>query len=273
MEPIHNFHPPVCCWNCDHFQRYDEEQRPKQCDGECRLNPAPGALFITDYIEDPTDQGQFGHNKELCFSWPHITCGLRMRCASFEKSTEPDLPQSPLSYDCQHTKPTDIAEWRPWVRPDKLLYVCWSCNWFEPELCQRKYKEQPDNGTCLYMPPRPQQIGFFEQLIPSQALGATPSILGALSYWCSKWAGPRPEISFGSTPVLAKPLNDGDDQPMTRADIYTHWEDRHNRLVWLASAQLAKVQKVREQMKAAAREAARKQESRIITLDDHLKKR
>lgn len=250
MEPIANYNPPVCCWNCEHYQRYDSDSRPKRCDGECRLNPVPGALFTTDFSPDPQDKDDFGHNKETSYYWPHITCGLRMRCASFEKSTENSLPQSPLSFDCQHTAPTVTAEWKPWIKPGKKS--CFTCSWFEPELCQRKHDRQIDRGCCLHGPPPPRQFHVFEQMLPRAEIGATPSILGALGLWCSKWEGPRPEIGF-TTEDLQDPI----ESPL---DVYTQWEARRERLVWLASIQLAKVKEQIAKSRAHA-------EKRIITLD------
>jgi len=252
MEPIHNFHPPVCCWNCDHFQRYDPDPRPKKCDGECRAAPIPGALFVTDFMPDPTDRSNFGHNKETAYYWPHITCGLRMRCSLFSPTTEADNPQSPMSFNCQHEQPTNVSEWKPWIKPGKQS--CWTCAWFEPALCQRKNKEQPDLGSCLYNPPRPREFHQFESMFPSAAVGATPTVSGALNLWCSAWQGPRPEIGYTAA----------DPEPVQSAqEAYVKWEAGRERLTWLAALQLYAVKKI---MKEAEQRRSDCQ-SRIVTLD------
>ena len=255
MEPIHNYHPPVCCWNCDHFQRYDPSPRPKKCDGECRQRAIPGALFITDFMPDPTDRDgkEFGHNKEIAYYWAHITCGLRMRCHHFEPTTEEDLPQSPLSFNCQHEAPTSVGEWEPWIKPGKGS--CFTCAWFEPALCQRAHKEQLDNGGCLHDPPRPRQFHHFEPMLPRAELGATPTISGARSLWCSKWEGPRPEIGYTSADPNPVKSND---------DVYVRWEAGRERLTWLSSIQITRVKAMQAQMAARKRAA----ESRIVKLDN-----
>lgn len=254
MEPIANHHPQVCCWNCDHYQRYDPERRPKRCDGECRLNAIPSAIFTTDFMPDPNDQREFGHNKETAFSFPHITCGLRMRCRSFKKSTEEDLPQSPLSFNCQHTPPTRVMEWKPWIKPGKEN--CFTCAWFEPELCQRKHDAQLDNGGCLHDPPRPRQFHIFEQMFPRAETGATAMVTGALGLWCANWEGPRPEIGF----------TDEDPREPVKSphDAYSQWEARRDRLVWLSSMQIAEVKKMQRQVQARAQE----KEPRLISLEN-----
>lgn len=250
MEPLANYNPSVCCWNCDHFQRYDPAlPRPSSCDGECRLEPVKGALFTTDFMPDPQDRADFGHNKETAFAWPHITCGLRMRCKQFEKSKELELPQSPLSFDCQHTAPTFTNEWKAWIKPGKQN--CFTCAWFEPALCQRKNDAQLDNGCCLYNPPLPRQYHFFEQMFPRAEIGATPSIRGALALWCSKWEGPRPDIGY--SPEDKEPIESGQ-------DAYNLWEDRRSRLVWLASLQIGQVKKIRAE--------AEKNAPRLVTLEN-----
>lgn len=227
MEPKTNYNPPVCCFNCEHFQRYDSTlPRPKRCDGECRLEPVKGALFTLDLPRD--------YNKETSYWFPHITCGLRCRCASFKATNEKELPQSPMSFDCQHTPPTLTVSWRPWVKPSKKQTVCFNCAWFEPVLCQRKNEKQPDNGCCLYYPPLPRQFHVFEQLLPRLDTGTNPPITGALGYWCSRWEGPRPEIGF---------TQDNPDPPKTPEDVYVNWEAQNERLVWLSALQMAEFQK------------------------------
>lgn len=218
------------------------------------MNAVPSAVFTTDFMPDPNDQTEFGHNKETAFSFPHITCGLRMRCASFEKSIEEDLPQSPLSFNCQHTAPTEIMEWKPWIKAGKES--CFTCAWFEPELCQRKNKAQLDNGGCLHNPPGPRQFHIFEQMFPRSDMGATAMVTGALGLWCSKWQGPRPDIGY---------TTENEREPIESAlDAYVQWEDRRGRLVWLASMQIAKIKKLR--MEAQARSCEKK--PRLVTLEN-----
>lgn len=239
MEPLHNYNPSVCCWNCDHYQRYDPELRPTACDGECRLEAVKGALFITDFIPDPQDRADFGHNKETAFYWAHISCGLRMRCSRFEATTEPELPQSPMSFNCQHEKPTLTADWKAWIKPGRKS--CFTCGWFEPALCQHKNDKQPDNGCCLHNPPLPRQFHYFEPMLPRAEVGAPATITGALGLWCSKWEGPRPEIGYTNE----------DPEPVESAlDAYTKWEDGRTRLTWLASLQIAKVKEMKRKMQA-----------------------
>lgn len=254
MEPIHNHNPRVCCWNCEHFQRYDSEKRPTHCDGECRANPIPGALYITDFIPDPQDRAEFGHNKETAYYWPHITCGLRMRCASFEATTEKDNPQSPLSFDCQHTAPTVATEWRPWVKPGKKERSCFACNWFEPALCQRKFDTQLDNGCCLFNPPKPRQNHLFEEVLPRAEMGVSPSVRGALALWCSKWSGPRPQIGYTDTDP---------DPPENMADHYSMWESQRERATWLSALTMARFKAI----KRAAEEKARRNAPRLVKID------
>lgn len=254
MEPIHNFHPAVCCWNCEHFQRYDQSQQPQKCDGECRRAPIPGALFITDFMPDPQDPTDFGHNKETAYYWPHITCGLRMRCSYFDDTMEQDNPQSPMSFACQHEAPTSVAEWKPWVKPSREFRTCWTCGWFEPALCHRKHKEQPDNGCCLHDPPRPRQFHQFEAIYQRAEVGATPTITGALSLWCSRWDGPRPEIGYTAEDI--DPVRSGH-------EAYTKWEAGRERLTWLSSMQISKVKEIASKRSGCPG----KQKSKIITLD------
>ena len=222
MEPKANHNPPLCCWNCQHFQRYDPSApRPVRCDGECRLEPPAGSLFTLDLPRD--------YNKETSFWFPHITCGLRSRCARFEKTTEPDAPQSPMSFDCQHTPPTLTVTWRAWRRPDKRETTCFNCSWFEPELCQHKNETQPDNGCCLYNPPLGRRFFQFEQLLPRLETGTNPKIDGAGNYWCSRWEGPRPMIGFSA---------DDPEPAKTAEEVYNRWEAQNERLVWLAALQM-----------------------------------
>jgi len=224
----------------------------------------PGALFITDFIPDPMDETrqQFGHNKETAFYWPHIPCGLRNRCAHFKETTEEDNPQSPMSFACQHEAPTLVAEWRPWVKPSRKDKTCGTCQWFEPALCQRAYKSQPDVGTCLHDPPRPRQFHHFEPMLPRAEMGATPTVSGATGLWCSEWSGPRPPIAFSPEPVLAKPGKDTEHPgaPKSNLEAYVKWEAGRERLTWLAALQLAKVKEMQ-------RQAQERQQKRIVTLD------
>lgn len=246
MEPKANFNPPICCWNCDHFQRYDPTgPRAGRCDGECRLEPVRGAFFVLDLPRD--------FAKETTLWFPHIPCGLRNRCAQFKKTAEPDLPQSPMSFDCQHTAPTITNAWQAWVRPDKQETVCFNCTWFEPELCQRKNEVQPDNGTCLYYPPLERRFFQFEQLLPRLETGTTPSIIGALGYWCSKWEGPRPEIGF---------TREDPEPAQTPVEIYTQWEARNERLVWLSALQMGQLQKGMRRPEPPKKKPAKKKRRR-----------
>jgi hypothetical protein len=177
-----------------------------------------------------------------------------MRCSAFEATKEKDNPQSPLSFDCQHTAPTLVNEWQPWVKPGKRGRVCFSCNWFEPELCQRKFDKQPDNGCCLYNPPLPRQNHIFEEVLPRSEMGVSPSIRGALAFWCSKWTGPRPQIGYTET----------DPDPVeTVSDHYSRWESGRERATWLSSLTMSKFKAARR----AAEQKAKREAPRIVTLD------
>ena len=225
MEPVANHYPRVCCWQCEHFQRYDSTLPfPTKCDGECRAAPIAGAFFVTNFAYD--EKRNFGLNSEIAYAFPHIPCGLRNRCAQFKASMEKDIPKSPMSLDCQREAPTIAATWQPWIKPGKES--CATCIWFEPEYCQRKHPAQPDNGACLYYPPRPRRYHWFERFLPRVEIGVTATLIGAARLWCSQWDGPRPEFQIGPDPEKIE----------TPADLLTRWESRRARLVWQTSLTL-----------------------------------
>lgn len=203
-----------CCWNCDHFQRYDSELPPKKCEGECRIAPLAGSLFVADHVR--------GMNTEQMRFWPYIGDGLRHRCAHFEKSTEQELPQSPMSVACKEPPPTPLGEWSPWARPDKVEKTCWYCEHYEPE--EGSHKAQPDVGSCLYNPPL-YRSAVFPALQVQSAIGVAPTVPAARVLWCSCWEGPR-AAQLAYTP---------DQEELTPDDVVIQWEARHERLVWMST--------------------------------------
>lgn len=218
MEPIANHYPLICCWNCEHFQRYDQTSPfPKKCDGECRARPIAGAYLTVALV--PENEKKFGIESETAFSFPYVPCGLRGRCSSFKTTHEKGNPKSPMSLDCQKEPPSISARWEPWIKPGRES--CHTCNWFEPEYCQRRVKAQPDNGACLYYPPRPRRHYWFERFLPRFDIGVYPTIQRAGSLWCSQWDGPRPEFQIGPDP---EPVKSAD-------DFHARWKKRRARVL------------------------------------------
>jgi len=216
MEPVANHNPSVCCWNCDHFQRFSSKPQPDTCDGECRVFPPGNSILVTALV---STQGAKGLQSEIQEYFPHILCGLRYRCSHFVSTSEPNNPQSPTSFDCQLLAPSNTLIWEPWIKPGRES--CWSCNWFEPELCPYKNQAQPDNGTCLFNPPAPRRFHQFERILPKIELGTTPTVRQARLLWCSCWQGPRPELNYAPG-----------DQMLSPRELHSQWEQRNQRAIW-----------------------------------------
>lgn len=223
MLPKFNSQGATCCWNCQHFQRYDADRPPKKCDGECRQKPMEGSLFIADHQSDM--------NMEQIFTWPYIPCGLRQRCHHFEETKEPSLPQSPMSNTCREEPPTIPATWKPWIKPG--LGNCWTCIYFEPE--QGQHKKQKDVGTCLYNPPLHQNY-YIPGIVPQTTIGISPTIPRAAVMWCSAWQTREAAIEY---------TEEEKDPPQTPKEFYTQWEERHERLIWISSLIKKMIEKMR----------------------------
>jgi hypothetical protein len=252
MEPLSNHDPAHCCWNCDHFQRFDPDPKPKLCEGQCRAKPLNGAMFQACFVSDRSDG--FGHNKECLPAWPWIPCGLRGRCSSFALSTEKDLPQSPMSFGCTHNPPTPYQDWRAWAKPGKG--ICLTCHWFEPEECPYRGSAPRARGSCLYYPPAQTWATMFEIQIPMLEIGVNPTIENAHVMWCSCWEGPRPIVDMDPTPIEA---------PKNELEAYQNWEVGRPKAVWLTSLLFSRISRIREYFESSKPQKCGKVPSKKIT--------
>ena len=223
MIPKFNSQGNICCWNCQHYQRYDDGIPPLKCDGECRARPIKAALFVMDHRRDV--------NMETVLTLPYITDGLRHRCHRFEKSDEEKLPTSPMSKACTEQPPQIPMQWVPWSKWD--FSNCWNCLYFEPE--QGQHKQQLDTGSCMYNPPACMRQNI-PSLVPRTTIGTLPTIPKARALWCSCWKQREHQIEY--TSIENEP-------PHTVDEYFNQWEERHERLVWMSALIKAIIDKMR----------------------------
>jgi hypothetical protein len=189
----------VSCWQCEHFQRYDQASAPVECWGECRKNnPAPLATldgFSFQSAPDPviTMPGFL----VLGFS-PFVPYANQSWCSGFQRAViAPPAAPANIGACASQFPPINPAIFNvstsplPWsIKP--ITASCWYCQHF-----QRFYQSQPAApypadmcaGSCCHEPPgkftMSEQTAFpFEY--PYQNPWFPIIIYGAL-FWCSKW--------------------------------------------------------------------------------------
>lgn len=185
----------VSCWLCEHFQRYDFQEQPESCEGECRKNPPQEARDVWNL-----SGGLPGDPQAIVFGYcTYIFFGNTAWCNGFQVSLEDNIPPSPgaLSSDCLHTG-YDEAIWphvynntgpAPYSKKP-IADSCWYCNHF-----QRRYTTPTDFiGQCAgYCHIKPPERFYNEENLPPQPPGETvhnfvyPLIPTAAFMWCSRW--------------------------------------------------------------------------------------
>lgn len=189
----------VCCWKCQHFQRYDSqagtEQQTGSCAGECRYQapvPAVSSVQTTNGQNTAYKNGQF----------PVIQDGGREWCGNFARSLEKNLPPVPpqdSNGNCiyQPKWPDDWVTFNtsPWSKMLKAGYTatpghgsvcCFNCDHFAHQT--NIYKgEVTRAGNCKRNTPR---IGYSGNDYDGNSIfeaGVFPYVRDAVCEWCSEY--------------------------------------------------------------------------------------
>ena len=154
------------CWNCDHFQRYEDSEQPQTEYGECRRKPLN------------TQYGQIGSDSWVGW-WPFIEQGTNFWCGSWQHSVQPvpdppEFPRPPIWPDVWE-------QWTPWNKKESQNVECWNCNHFQPDSPTKSLL-----GECRRLPP-PEVIDI--QIAPNLDVtlqGVKTKICGD-TRWCGMW--------------------------------------------------------------------------------------
>jgi len=156
------------CWNCAHFQRYDQatENLTLEC-GECRAQPIKGQQRNVEWLE------QF---------YPYIEEGTTFWCSKWKKTS---LTPPPEPVGLQPATWPDVFEafqlapWNVWGTQKR----CWECNHFQ------RLSDVPEpgktKGWCRSNPMLP-VMDLRVDLITDTLRGQKTEYDGLL-YWCSCW--------------------------------------------------------------------------------------
>lgn len=152
------------CWNCDHFQRYDQSETPLYGCGQCRKSPLRKSIV-----------GDISYE----ITWvPFIEKASIYWCSEWQKAVQeiPPFPASPAPIQW----PDIWWLWDPWNVKAPLNISCWNCNHFQP-----RDMETTDEGECRkygFLPVSYVEFnGGFDFIV-----GIEEIIPGSLS-WCGCW--------------------------------------------------------------------------------------
>lgn len=189
----------VVCWNCQHFQRYDESDTPTACIGECRFKPI-GCYKSGEETTNGTNPLYRANNFAV------VKDGSQMWCGNFERSLEKNLPPMPPHNDdscnAQYTLPDDWqnfqnSRWNKQLKtgyvstPSKGSVCCWNCDHFNPKDASSEPSSR--SGTCRRDPPCPYETG--DNPNSYWMCGEFPSMPDAVCNWCSQWERARHTIA------------------------------------------------------------------------------
>lgn len=172
------------CWNCDHFQRFDETSITNN-GGECRKRQQPG-----NRIED-----QLGDDFLMTEHWPFIADGAVFWCGEWE-IVNPDLTIPAFNPAPRDTDwPSDwtdfnAAEWNVKIG---LNISCWNCNHFQADELENP---QSDKGECRKS--APPSVTILDDTVESGTLESTKLKINGLARWCGCW-----EAATHVIPIIA----------------------------------------------------------------------
>ena len=209
------------CWNCDHFQRYEEGETPLGTHGECRRKPLN------------TQYGQVAGPFWIGW-WPFITDGVNFWSGGWHQTVQP-IPDPP-EFPRPPIWPDVWEEWTPWNKKDSMNVECWNCNHFQPSNPTKDLL-----GQCRRLPP--------PEVIDIDLGGTTQAVLQGVkteicgdTRWCGMW-------EFSEEPVPEKPAQFCSDKPpgqpsaaidsMTKAELIEYAEE--NEIEFNASDTKAKI--------------------------------
>lgn len=155
------------CWNCSHFQRYDESDTPTTVYGECR-RIAP----VGERVEDQAFAERFSF----------ITIGDYNWCGNWKK-TSLVVPPAPVT-PTPPTWPDAFTNWVPWNVKEPLDISCWNCNHFQAGRIDPSGPDDTD-GDCRKNQPPP--ITLLETVEHTDWLRPSNHNQKGVYYWCGEW--------------------------------------------------------------------------------------
>jgi hypothetical protein len=153
------------CWNCSHFQRYDESSTPIAVYGDCRRVAILGYLYDTWWFDS---------------FHPFIREGNIFWCAQW-KLTNLTVPPVPMAA-IPPIWPDTWFNWLYWNVKASDNISCQKCNHF-----QLIDPEDPEDlyGTCRKYPPEPVTVGEIGGEKDAM-YGQKVWMLGP-DYWCGEF--------------------------------------------------------------------------------------
>lgn len=164
------------CWNCDHFQLYDDSSTPTKPWGECRWTPVKGYLYNNDWFDRYI---------------PFVYDARTFWCSKWKK-TNLTPPPKPTGSIPQLNWPDVFWNWVIWSKVPENK-TCWHCNHF-----QRDDEVPTDSwGQCRKNPPLPVLDEYIGLSPTGDTIYGEPIPYYGLICWCSCWEEtetPNPEI-------------------------------------------------------------------------------
>lgn len=155
------------CWNCDHFQRYEEGDEPQDAWGECRKMPLQ-SKYSTN-----------GGSPYCEHWWPFIDNAIDFWCSEWQKTVQP-IPPEPTAPRIPQW-PTVWEEWTPWNKKDPMHVECWNCNHFQPTAPTKSLLGECRKFTV------PQVVDFDLCGSATGILKGTKSKICGDVRWCGAW--------------------------------------------------------------------------------------
>jgi hypothetical protein len=166
------------CWNCDHFQRFDDNEPWGECRKEPLKKPVVGGITYLELLV------------------PFIVESHVYWCSGWQASTVevPPLPTFPPSIPYY---PTIVEDWIPWNKKIGQNISCWNCNHYQPE-----DPEKTEDGECRKYPVLPHFWGDIVGYDEDAGLGVEMLYPG-IYFWCGCWEkceDDRPDPPIGPKP-------------------------------------------------------------------------
>lgn len=185
----------ISCWLCEHFQRYDSDPAPVNCEGDCRKYPPN--MYNQNYAPGTVPDDEWDG---LSF-WFYIPFGNIQWCNGFQASLEANIPPAPgnpapVGGDCAHQSFTDLIlpqvqlnGGTPPFSKKPILDSCWYCDHFQ------RFQETPTPGPfpCIgrcQIEPRESYVYTNPMPYVDSDLNTAyefPQIRHGGNNWCNRW--------------------------------------------------------------------------------------